>query len=76
MLTSYMGPNGNRTLKSKKTTGPSQLLNYKFEGELDRARLVDALSELHDLLEEYAPSWYTEEHHDKAMAAMQALGKR
>jgi hypothetical protein len=25
---------------------------------------------LFDLLEEYAPSWYTEEHHTKALAAL------
>ena len=71
-----MGSNGNRALKSKNSTGSSQLVNYKFEGELDRGRLVEALSELHDLLEEYAPYWYTEEHHEKAMAALHPLRKR
>lgn len=30
-----------------------------------------ALHELFQLLEDYAPTWYTEEHHDRAMAALQ-----
>ena len=33
-------------------------------------KLQEALQMLYDLLEEYAPSWYTEEHHDKAEAAL------
>jgi len=72
MLTSVMGSNGNSTLKSKSRAG---LLDYKSEVELDRARLAEALSELHDLLEEYAPSWYTQEHHEKATTALHPLRK-
>ena len=33
-------------------------------------KLQEALKTLYDLLEKYAPSWYTEEHHDKAEAAL------
>jgi hypothetical protein len=33
-------------------------------------KLREALKMLYDLLEDYAPSWYTEEHHDKAEAAL------
>jgi hypothetical protein len=33
-------------------------------------KLREALKMLYDLLEQYAPSWYTEEHHDKAEAAL------
>src|SRR5262249_42183663 len=29
----------------------------------EHKRLVEALSELRNLVEEYSPSWYTEEHH-------------
>jgi len=76
MLTSFMGSNENRTLKSKNPPEPSHLSHYEPEGELDRARLVEALSKLQDLLEEYAPSWYTEEHHKKAMAALHPLRRR
>jgi len=35
--------------------------------------LAEVLTELFDLLEQYAPSWYTQEHHDKALAALQML---
>ena len=76
MLTSFMGSNGNRALKSKSLADRPQLLNYEAGAELDRGRLVDALSELHDLLEQYAPSWYTQEHHEKALAALRPLRKR
>lgn len=33
-------------------------------------QLREALKTLYDFLEEYAPSWYTEDHHDKAEAAL------
>jgi hypothetical protein len=50
----------------------------------DRSRLLDTLRTLYDLLEQYAPSWYTQQHHDKAAAALgiknapviQSSGKR
>ena len=41
--------------------------------QTNSARLSDALSDLYHLLEEYGPSWYTEEHRRKAEAA---LGKQ
>jgi len=31
---------------------------------------IAALEELFELLEEYSPSWYTEEHHKHAVAAL------
>ncbi|HKU25037.1 MAG TPA: hypothetical protein VJQ54_06165 [Candidatus Sulfotelmatobacter sp.] len=34
------------------------------------ARLEAALSDLYHLLEEYSPSWYTEEHRRKAAVAL------
>jgi prephenate dehydrogenase len=34
----------------------------------------EVLEELFQLLEDYAPAWYTEEHHDRAVAAL--LGRR
>lgn len=34
-----------------------------------------AFLELFELLEEYAPSWYTEEHHNRAVAAQRILMK-
>jgi hypothetical protein len=35
----------------------------------------EALAELIELLEDYAPAWYTEEHHQRAVAALQGPGK-
>jgi hypothetical protein len=71
-----MGSNEQRTLKSKNSPGPSQMLNFDSVAKLEPTRLVDALSELHDLLEAYAPSWYTEEHHDKVLAALRPPRKQ
>jgi hypothetical protein len=36
----------------------------------NEAKLKAALEMLFELLEAYAPTWYTEEHHDKAAAAL------
>ena len=36
----------------------------------NQRQLVSALRRLFDLLEEYAPSWYTAAHHTKALAAL------
>ena len=41
-----------------------------------RASIVEAkevFSELFNLLEDYAPSWYTEELHDRALAGLETL---
>ena len=35
-------------------------------------QLREALKMLYDLLEAYAPVWYTEEHHDKAEDALRS----
>jgi hypothetical protein len=35
-------------------------------------KLREALKMLYDLLEAYAPLWYTEEHHDTAEAALRS----
>ena len=35
--------------------------------------LQEALRMLYELLETYAPEWYTEEHHNKAEAALRSL---
>jgi len=65
MLTE-MGSTGNHTLQSKAES--SSLDENATPSE--RKRLAEALSELQDLLEEYAPSWYTEKHHRKAESAL------
>ena len=33
----------------------------------------EAFRELFDLLEQYAPVWYTEDHHNRAVAALRVL---
>jgi hypothetical protein len=33
------------------------------------------LSELFDLLEEYAPEWYTQEHHDALQATLEKMSR-
>ena len=38
-------------------------------------KLIEALAELHELLEQYAPSWYTQEHREKTIAALQMAEK-
>jgi len=38
--------------------------------------MQDALKVLFDLLEEYAPSWYTEEHHSRTLSALEASAER
>ena len=35
-----------------------------------RKQILDALQMLFDLLEAFAPFWYTEEHHERALAAL------
>lgn len=36
----------------------------------EQRQILDALQMLFDLLEAFAPCWYTEEHHDRALAAL------
>jgi len=43
---------------------------FNSDLETDRSRLEDALRTLYELLEEYAPTWYTRAHHDKAVNAL------
>ena len=35
--------------------------------------VIEALADLYHLLENYAPSWYSQEHHEKATAALSAV---
>ena len=41
--------------------------------ELQRSKLTEALGELYGLLEEYAPAWYTESHHERAKFALRLV---
>lgn len=55
----------------------SAVRKQKFGGESFEAavqpkeqELVGALRTLYELLERYAPPWYTQQHHDEAAAAL------
>ena len=60
----------NRTPPDKSDSSFSS--ENEIEASLDRKRLVELLSELGDLLEDYSPSWYTEEQHRKVESALHA----
>jgi hypothetical protein len=44
-----------------------------MELNIERTKAVDTLTELVKLLEDYAPTWYTEEIHERAEAALRTL---
>ena len=68
-----MGSTGNGELHDKAESSFSSL--HENANQSERTRLVEALSELQSLLEEYAPSWYTEKHHRKAESALRPKKK-
>jgi len=39
--------------------------------DANHARLMEALSDLHDLLEDFSPAWYTENQRRKTEAALE-----
>ena len=68
MLTVTRTSNGS-TLREKTESNLVSLRRHNDQNS-ERTRLIEALTDLHNLLEEYAPAWYTEEHHHKAEAAL------
>jgi hypothetical protein len=42
----------------------------------EQKQVLDALKILVALLEEYAPSWYTEDHHRQALSVLQVSAER
>jgi len=69
-----MGQTGTRTSHSKAALSLSTADNEK-KPPSERTRLVEVLSELHELLEDYSPTWYTEEHHLRLESALHAKKK-
>lgn len=67
-----MGVTGNRTPESKAVSGSSSVNDSETP---ERKRLVEVLSELRNLLEDYSPSWYTEEHHRRVELALHTRKK-
>src|SRR5262250_1287364 len=56
---------------SKEPSGDQREQSDAFQRRL--AYGVEALQELLNLLEQYAPTWYTEEHHRRASRALRGL---
>jgi len=44
-----------------------------MELNIEKTKAVDTFAELVKLLEDYAPTWYTEEMHGRAEAALRTL---
>ena len=42
-------------------------------GQPEKSEFAEVFRELFNLLEQYAPVWYTEEHHKRAVAALRVL---
>jgi len=59
---------GNRTLQSKTESDIPSVSDH--ENSSERKRLVEVLSELRSLLEDYAQAWYTEEYHRRVELAL------
>jgi hypothetical protein len=47
-------------------------MNIEFQRSANQEVVLE---ELFELLEEYGPSWYTEEHHRRVLAALRAPGQ-
>jgi hypothetical protein len=58
-------------IRARKSDAMSQ--DYVKHQAAEAQKLREALKMLYDLLEDYAPSWYTEEHHDRAEAALRSV---
>jgi hypothetical protein len=56
--------------------GCGSLERESYRTQQEQKQLLDALKMLFDLLEEYAPTWYTEEHHRQALSALEASAER
>ena len=75
MWTTIMGSNGNRAVHGRDQEARSKTMSRTSNTQLDPKQLAEALSDLHDLLEEYAPTWYTQEHHEKVVLALHPFQK-
>jgi len=51
---------------------PKQM-NEASEMRLQLTQLAEALAELYELLEGYAPTWYTLRHHERAESALRSM---
>ena len=49
--------------------------NEEADAQVQLARVTDVLAEMYELLENYAPMWYTERHHETALSALRLVKK-
>lgn len=68
-----MGQTGNSALH--KTASGHSSPDNKPETSSERKHMREVLSELRDLLEDYSPPWYTEEHHRRVESALHTKKK-
>jgi len=54
--------------ESDKVGGSQRIHSDAFPAELES--IAEAFREMFNLLEQYAPVWYTEEHHNRAVTAL------
>lgn len=69
-MLNVMGSPEEHNLRSK--TNPSFSPDGEQKPRSERKRLLDVLSELRNLLEDYSPIWYTEEQHRRVELALDA----
>ena len=62
---------GNRVIALKRHGGGSRQAGISDSSRSMLAQMV--LEELADLLEEFAPMWYSKQHHDRVAAALEML---
>ncbi len=65
---------GNRRVPQKVVSSCSS--SAENCGDTERAQLIDALSDLHNLLEDFSPTWYTQRFRDKAESALHVKKKQ
>ena len=70
---------GDRTTNQPESEGPAvqkkgnlrRILNDEVKVSVSTFRnLQDALGELHTLLKQYSPTWYTQQHYERAESAL------
>jgi hypothetical protein len=67
-------------LSADQYNGRSQQMSGEFgaaerDAKKSETATADALAELYRLLNDYAPLWYTERHHQRAENVLRMLGK-
>lgn len=71
MLNFSAGMNANEGHKVGRVREYSEFEESVSDLKLDRENLLRALADLHKLLEDYAPTWYTMPHREQAESALQ-----